>query len=123
MSTSEFMLNPGMTLHAAGSKQNLFTRFLNWCGSQEKNRMLWIGLTLGIHGCVLSPITLFAVIFSGIQTWMLALTAASIMLTLVVNLAALPMKNAIPVYVLSLAINISLLMAAIISGMEISRYF
>jgi hypothetical protein len=85
--------------------------------------MLWIGTSLVIHSCFLSPLTLFAVIFSGIHTWMLALTAASIMLTLVVCLAALPLKNTIPVFMISLFINISIITAAIISGLEIAKFF
>ncbi|MFT3909648.1 MAG: hypothetical protein QM737_09500 [Ferruginibacter sp.] len=123
MSTSELMLNPATRLNTATDKSNFIQRFINWCESQEKNRMLWIGTSLGIHGCVLTPITLFAVIFSGIHTWMLALTAASIMLTLVVNLAALPLKNAIPVFALSLITNIVIVASAIISGLEIAKFF
>ena len=85
--------------------------------------MAWTGTALGVHGCVLTPITLFMVIFAGIQTWMLALTAASIMLTLVAILSALPLKNAIPVFAISFITNIVLIVAAIVSGLEIAKYF
>src|SRR5271156_5071191 len=109
MSTSQLMLVPGLQLNTGIEKESILHRFTNWCETQENNHMLWTGTSLAIHGCFLTPITLFAVIFSGIHTWMLALTAVSIMLTLVVTLAALPMKNAIPVFAISLFINISVI--------------
>lgn len=123
MSTSALIPNKAAHLYRAFEKNSLFSRFISWCQSQEKNRMLWIGTSLGLQGCVITPITLFAVIFSGIHTWMLALTATSIMLTLVVNLAALPLKNAIPAFAVSLTINVALIVAAIIEGMEIAKFF
>ena len=85
--------------------------------------MLWIGSVLGVHGCILTPITLAFVIFAGIQTWMLALTASSIMLSLVAVLSAVPMKNAIPVWTISLFTNIVLVVSSIASGLEVAKYF
>ncbi len=123
MSTSQLILAPGNSINTAFEKTSLLDRFLNWCELQEQERLLWVGTSLGLQGCVITPITLFAVIFSGIHTWMIAFTAASIMLTLVVNLAALPLRYAIPAFAVSLFINISLIVTAIISGMEIARYF
>src|SRR5688500_6550128 len=47
------------------ARPSLFTKFSNWCAGQETYRLGWLGGILAIHGCVLTPITLFAVILSG----------------------------------------------------------
>ena len=123
MATSELILTQNARFKSTISNEGLLTRFTTWCAAQEKNRMLWIGSVLGVHGCILTPITLAFVIFAGIQTWMLALTAGSIMLSLVAVLSAVPMKNAIPVWTISLITNLALIAAAIVSGLEIAKYF
>lgn len=102
---------------------NPFTRFMTWCESQEENRMLWVGLSLAIHGCILTPITLIAICLAGLATWMIALATASLMLTLVVNLAAVPVKNAIPVFCLSLALNIIVILSAFVHGFNFEGVF
>jgi hypothetical protein len=44
---------------------SVFSRFIAWCESQEKYRFGWLGGILAIHGCALTPITLFAVVLFG----------------------------------------------------------
>jgi hypothetical protein len=122
MRTSELILSSNARFKSTTVKESLLDRFTTWCASQEKNKMAWTGTALGVHGCVLTPITLFVVIFAGIQTWMLALTAASIMLTLVAILSALPLKHAIPIFATSFLINIVLITTAIIGGVDIAKF-
>src|SRR4051794_34218446 len=73
-------------------KSSLYFKFINWCTGQDKNRYGWLGAAIASHGCVFTPLTMFAIILSGnnIFFWMLAIVA--MMMTLVTNLAALPTK-------------------------------
>ena len=97
-------------------KSSLLTRFINWSESQEKNRYGWLGLILTAHGCVLTPITLFAIVLSGnnIIFWFMAMAAMGMALT--TNLAAMPTKVTIPTFVLSIIIDIALIVSCVIIG-------
>lgn len=98
-----------------------FTKFLNWCSSQDKSRYGWLGAAITSQGCFFTPITLFAIIMSGnnIVFWMAAIIA--MMMTLVTNLAALPTKITIPVFLLSILIDAAVIIACVSVGLDISR--
>ncbi|HRH60837.1 MAG TPA: hypothetical protein PL045_09730, partial [Chitinophagaceae bacterium] len=44
------------------AKSGLFKRFINWCAGQEKNRFLWVGISLlGLIGMML-PLTALSIL-------------------------------------------------------------
>jgi len=102
---------------------SFLTRFMTWCAGQDRNRYGWLGIALGSHGCVFTPITMFSIILSGnnIYFWVLAILA--MMMTLVSNLAALPTKYTIPVFLLSVLIDITLIITCASFGFDISRTY
>lgn len=108
--------------HAAASRGNhasktaLSTRFINWCSGQQENRLLWLGVALGIHGCLVTPVALMTVMLTGANPILIFLTAASMGTPLVVNLAAMPTRISIPVFMGSVLLSIAVMIAAI-SGM------
>jgi hypothetical protein len=108
---------------APAVKRNVFLRFFDWCSSQEKFRLGWVASILGSHGCIITPITLFVVVLGGnnIIYWMAAIVA--MMMSLVTNLAALPTKITIPVFALSLVIDLVLIVACIGTGLDLSRIY
>ena len=101
-------------------KSSLYSKFMNWCTGQEKYRYGWLGAAITSHGCVITPLTMFAIILSGnnIFFWMLAIVA--MMMTLVTNLAALPTKYTIPVFLFSILIDVTVIIACISSGLDIT---
>ena len=105
------------------SHTNIFTRFIGFCESKEYNRLAWVGIILVSQGCVITPVTLFFVVVSGINPILLGLTSVSIMINLVVNLAAMPTKITIPVYVLSLLLSAAVIIASIAAGLQLSTVF
>src|SRR5688572_8982993 len=88
------------------SKPSLISVFMNWCKNQQENRLLWLGVALAGHGCIFTPLTIFAVVSSGnnLVLFMMALIAMGI--ALVTNLAALPTKITIPALIISLFIDV-----------------
>ena len=101
-------------------KTTVFTQFINWCESQEKNRFLWLAAALVGHGCALTPITLFAVILSGnlLAFWILAIVA--MMSALVTNLAAMPTKYTIPAFLFSIVLDMVIIISCIAMGFDYS---
>lgn len=101
------------------SKTGIWKRFINWCDSQEKYRFGWLGAAIAGHGCIATPITLFAVIMSGnlFVFWILAIVAMGA--SLITNLAALPTKITLPIFFFSLLIDIAIIIACISIGFNV----
>ena len=89
--------------------QSIISKFMTWCQAQEKSRFGWLGLILTIHGCVITPITLFIIVMAGnnIALWGIAMGAMA--MSLITNLAALPTKITIPVFFFSLIIDFAII--------------
>jgi hypothetical protein len=97
----------------ANTGNSTFRRFLRWCEGQERNRFGWLGLALAVHGCALTPITLFAIILSGnfIGFWVVALIAMG--MALVTNLAAMPTKITIPTFLASIVLDLGVILTCL----------
>lgn len=109
MQTIQHTYSPSLV--RAERKQSAFTRFINWCDSQEKYRFGWVASIIAIHGCVLAPITVLAVTLgtNHIAFWGMAIGAMA--MALVANLAAMPTKITIPVFFFSILIDVVIIAA------------
>lgn len=100
---------------STASQISLFARFINWCEAQQFNRVLWIGIALMAHGSIFAPLTAMVVLTTVNSLPLLMLTIASMVMALVVNLAAQPTKVTIPVFFLSILIDIGIVIASLAS--------
>jgi hypothetical protein len=102
--------------YQATSVTSLWDRFINWCKTQEKNRLEWLAIGLAGHGCIITPLAVFTIMISGnnLFFWITAMVAMGA--TLIVNLAAMPAKITIPVFLLSIVIDIMIVILALANG-------
>src|SRR4051812_9819288 len=91
------------------TRPSLFTTFFNWCENQQKNRLLWLAIALAGHGCILTPVTVIFVLFAGANLTLFMAALIAMALSLVTNLAAMPTKVTIPVFFLSVLIDITVI--------------
>lgn len=100
-------------------KTGTWKRFITWCDSQEKYRFGWLGAAIAGHGCIATPITLFAVIMAGnpFIFWILAIVAMGA--SLITNLAALPTKITLPIFFFSLLIDLIIIIACVSFGFNV----
>lgn len=98
---------------------SLIHRFFAWCRMQEKNRLAWLGFIITGHGCIFTPLTALFIMLTGNQPvfWPFAIGAMG--LALVTNLAALPTKITIPVFFLSLLIDLVIIVNCLSLGFHI----
>jgi hypothetical protein len=101
-------------------RKSIITRFINWCKGQEKNRLGWLGAILTIHGCVTTPITLFAIILSGTYFPFYIAALVAMGMAVVTNLAAMPTKVTIPVFFFSVLIDIAIIIGCISTGFNLA---
>ena len=94
-------------------RASLFARFLAWSKNQEPSRFLWLGVSLATHGCFLTPLTVFVITLTGnsLVSWGFAIAAMA--MTLVANLAALPTKVTIPVFLFSVLVDLVLVIVSL----------
>lgn len=105
-----------ITYTAEKKSSSLLQRIFTWCKAQEKNRFGWLALILAVHGCALTPITIFAVVMSGNNIFLLVTAIAAMGASLVTNLAAMPTRIIIPALLLSVLIDLFVLAPAFLRG-------
>ena len=77
-------------------------------------------MALTFHGCALTPITLFAIIMAGTNVTFFVIALASMGLTLVTNLAAMPTKVTIPAFFFSVLMDVGIIMLCAGHGFNIA---
>ena len=91
----------------------VLTGFMNWSRNQEDNRIMWVAIALVMHGCVLTPLTVMAVAFTGMNMFLFMAAIIAMGMALVTNLAAMPAKVTIPVFFLSVIIDVVIVIASL----------
>ena len=99
----------------SSSAVSLYRRFINWCAAQEENRFMWLAGSLVLYGCVLSPITVFAVFLAGNSMLLWALTIGSMAVVLISHLAALPTRITIPIFFAGVLVNTAIILTGLIN--------
>jgi hypothetical protein len=105
------------------SKPSILSNFFNWCKGQNEHRLLWLGIVLSAHGCILTPLTVLAVVLAGANITLFMLALVSMAMALVTNLAALPTKITIPIFLLSILIDLGIAIACISIGFQAGNAF
>jgi hypothetical protein len=104
-------------------KVSPISRFFSWSANQEKNRLLWLGIILSLHGCILTPLTVMAVLLAGTNLALFVTAIVAMGLSLVTNLAAMPTKITIPVFILSVLIDFVVVAIALAHGLDIASTY
>ena len=93
--------------------KSLWARFIDFCTREDvKHHYGWIGVSLAAHGCVLTPITLFAIILTANVFTLWIIASFSMAAVVVVNLSGISTKYTIPVLLLSALVDIAVIIAA-----------
>jgi hypothetical protein len=112
-STSTKLIHREAELKARVSHSRIgyWTRFMNFAKDQERNRFGWLAAGITLQGCVLAPLTLFAIISNGNPFILWIPCIATLAVTEIVNLAAMPTRITIPVLFSGIIINTLVVLA------------
>ena len=117
-------LNPGIATYKESLvKPSIISRFITWTKNQQPNRLLWLGVALVAHGCIITPITISAVIFAGTNLVLFMSAIIAMSLVVVTNLAAMPTKITIPVFFFSILLDIAIIIASFTMGLNAANVF
>jgi hypothetical protein len=102
------------------TKESPWKKFISWCDSQEKYRFGWLAAAITLHGCVLTILTMFAVVLAGNHFIFWPFVIGGMGITLVVNLAAMPTKITIPVFFFSVVLDLIIIISCFAIGFDAS---
>ncbi len=88
-------------------QQPAIYRFFTWAEKQEPNRFGWLAVIIALQACLVVPVSLLFVFAAGNALLHWAMITGAMAMCLVTNLAAMPTKITIPVFILSLLIDIA----------------
>jgi hypothetical protein len=97
----------------AAKKESLVSRFFTWCDGQEQYRFGWLAAIITVHGCVLTPLTVLTLVSTGNNFVFWGMTIGAMAMALITNLAAMPTKVTIPIFFLSVLIDIAVVATCI----------
>ncbi len=109
-----------LTFVNTASKTSLFNRFITWCEDQQQYCFGWLGAIIAFHGCLLTPVTLFAIVLAGSNIWIFSAAIISMGIALVTNLSAMPTKITIPAFFVSVLIDIVLIIISASMGFSLA---
>jgi hypothetical protein len=115
--------NPSLQGVYERRSENVFSRFMTWSNNQQEDRLLWLGIALAGHGCVITPLTIMAVLLAGTNMFLFVTALVAMGMSLVTNLAALPTRITIPVFVLSIIIDLVVIASCIAIGFDITSTY
>lgn len=101
-------------------KVSAWKKFITWCDEQEKFRLGWLAAALTLHGCVLTIVTMFAVVLAGNHFIFWPFVIVAMGATLLVNLAAMPTKITIPVFFASVLIDLVIIISCAAIGFDVT---
>lgn len=98
-------------LRESNSHVGYWARFINFATAQERNRFGWLAAAITLQGCVLAPLTLFAIISNGnpFILWIPCIVVFTV--TEIVNLAAMPTRITIPILFAGIIIDALVVLA------------
>jgi hypothetical protein len=123
MTTTTLSETVAVSYAAETPKVSFINSFLNWCKGQESNRLLWLGVALSAHGCIITPLTIMAVLLAGTNLFLFILALVAMGASLVTNLAAMPTRVTIPVFILSTIIDIVIIFSCVFIGLDIAKTY
>lgn len=107
-------IHPSVQQAYTAQKPSVISRFLTWCEEQQENRLLWLSVALGGHGCVLTPLTILLIVaLTGMNLALFMTALFAMAAALIVNLAAMPTKVTIPVLFASVVVDLAVIATAI----------
>ena len=113
MQTVQHSIHPAYLSNV--KNHSFLSQFITWCNGQEKYRFGWLGVIITVHGCVITPLTVLAIVFSGNNFVFWSIAIGAMAMALVTNLAAMPTKITIPVFFFSVLLDVTVIIGAIVS--------
>jgi hypothetical protein len=96
------------------SHNTVVHQLMTWIKNEEKNHIAWVGISITVMSAIFFPITMSAILFNGAIFSLIMGAMISLSAVVIINLAALPTKYIIPVFLLGIAIDLVLIVTSFV---------
>jgi len=96
------------------NKKNRWQRLLDYSARQQQNRLGWLAFALALQGCIMAPVTIYAIVLQGNSIILWVICTFSFAITEVVNLAAMPTRVTIPALLGSIVLDLLIIATSFI---------
>ena len=116
-------IQQGYTPSISAKKSHIspWKKFINWSNEQEKNRLGWAAGIIAGHGCVFTILTVATIVLTGNNFIFWPFAIGAMAACLITNLAAMPTKITLPVFFISLLIDVAIIVLCLANGITISQ--
>jgi hypothetical protein len=104
-------------------RPSLWSRFIHWADGQEKYRFGWTAGILAGHGCLITIMTMAAIVFTGNNFIFWPFAIAGMAACVITNLAAMPTRITIPVFFVSMLVDLVIIGICIANGFNFSSTY
>lgn len=105
------------------AQPSIWSRFIKWADGQEKYRFGWTAGILAGHGCVATILTMAAIVMTGNNFIFWPFAIAGMAACVITNLAALPTKITIPVFFVSLLMDLAIIAVCLMNGVNMNATY
>jgi hypothetical protein len=96
--------------HLAKKRKTLISKFIDWATEEEAEyHIAWVGASVTSMSAIFFPLTMTIVLFNGALFGLIIAAMASLVLVVITNLAAMPVKYTIPFFVLGVLVDIGVI--------------
>ncbi len=101
--------------HYAASQEmkSFFSRFIDWATNEEEDHHIgWVGVEVTSMSAVFFPLTMGCILLNGASFPLIIASIISFVLVVVINLAALPTRYTIPLFILGILADIFVIISS-----------
>ena len=93
-------------------RKSLFSQLGQWVSDDERNHLVWAGISITAMAVLFLPLTITAILFNGSDFSLIIITMISFALVVITNLSALPTRFTIPAFVAGVLIDLLVILAS-----------
>jgi len=112
----EYTISIPQTLHhysLSKEKKSLAVRFIQWATNQDaEHHVAWVGISITLMAAIFFPLTMAVILLNGAGFGLIIAAMTSLALVTIVNLAAIPTRYTIPLFLLGILIDVAAIAAS-----------
>ena len=112
----EYTISTPQTLHhysLSKEKKSFVTSFIQWATNQDAEyHVAWVGISITFMTAIFFPLTMAAILLNGAVFGLIIVAMVSLALVVIVNLAAMPTRYTIPLFLLGILIDVAAIAAS-----------
>ena len=114
----DYTISTSPTLHhysLSKEKKSFVSRFIQWATNEDAEyHVAWVGISITSMAAIFFPLTMSVILLNGAAFGLIIVAMVSLALVVITNLAAMPTRYTIPIFLLGVLIDVAAIVASFI---------